>query len=145
MQLQRSTARLTTASAVLALAVVGTAGAAIAATVRPMTASNCGQAHNYITCAYIVGSGLHITQWEGESNDYTLNGTGETYHVELTGPGWSIGNGNTVTNSNGGTVSLYSGNPNANEPAGNYCGTTWVWGGGTYYYNDGSDCVNVHS
>lgn len=135
------TARLGT---IIAAALLATAFA------LPMSAAmasgkSCAQEPNgpLYTCAYVNGSGLHINYDQGSVYNER---TGNQYnvHIQLTWPsGATIKNCASTTVPSGGTI-YCTWSPNANEPAGNYCTTSWQYVSGTYYQR-GHACVGVHS
>lgn len=135
-------ARATVGAAVLGLGLVGTAGIAAAVTVHPLTASNCGTQYNYETCIYIEGSGAYVSYWQATSVDQV--GTLETRFVSLDGPnGFHVCSGNLVKLSGIYTESACTGSPDKDEPTGTYCARTYVYGNGSGYFTDGTDCTNV--
>lgn len=134
----RTRIRVTATSGVLVLAVVGAAvgATASAAAIRPMTFS-CGQVDGWSSCVDLEGSASYVDYWEGSSSPYDTK-SGQLYHVEFNNPrGALICNGPQENGGNLGDESECGGDPNADELGGEYTATTWVWGGGTYYYDEG--------
>ena len=94
------------------------------------------------SCVAVSGSGLHVNSVTGSYSNLTAS-LKSNVHIQLTGPQGVIKNCG-QTNVAGNTTTNCTWSPNANEPAGNYCTTTWQYGGGTYT-DIGHACVGVHS
>jgi hypothetical protein len=94
------------------------------------------------TCADLNGSGLHINYLQGSVYNERI-GNQPNVHIELTGPRGLIKNCASTTVPSGGTI-YCTWSPNANEPAGNYCVTSWQYESGSYIER-GHACVDVHS
>lgn len=126
-----------TAAMLLALAFALPSSAAMA------SAKSCQSEANgpLDTCAYVNGSGLKINYLQGSvfnngNNDATR------VHIQLTSP-----SGKTIKNCSSVTIAAHhttycTWSPHRNEPAGNYCATSWQFVSG-HYIERGHACVRV--
>jgi hypothetical protein len=109
------------------------------------TGSSCQQEPNgpLQTCELINGSGLHINFDQGSVlNEGNSDQAG--VHIQLTWPsGATIKNCGMVTVAPGQTITC-TWSPNANEPAGSYCATSWQLVSGRQLER-GHACVGVHA
>jgi hypothetical protein len=104
--------------------------------------TSCTNRSPYYTCDYVNGSGLHVNYVQGNLHN-TSGGTITQVHLEISGPRGPIKNC-AQTNISGNATIYCTWSPNANEPSGNYCTTTWKYANGSYN-NQGTACVDVHS
>lgn len=136
-------AAIPTMAALIALgAGAGVANAAAspgAAGPRCTTGSSSG---NIKTCFSITGGGLHVTSMKASA---TIENSARTLDVCITGPAAVLplctGFFDVPV---GGTLSI-TWSPNANEPAGTYCGETFRLNNDGSATEIGSVCFNVHS
>jgi hypothetical protein len=125
------------------------AGAALLATAfvlpsSPAMASgrSCQLVGALDSCVSVNGSGLHINYVQGSVQN--IRGSVQTnIHIEISGPRGAIKNC-AQTNIQGLATINCTWSPNATEPAGNYCTTTWKYSNGAYS-DQGHACVDVHS
>jgi hypothetical protein len=94
------------------------------------------------TCDSVNGSGLHVNYVQGSVQN-THGSVQTNIHIELSGPRGLIKNC-AQTNIQGLATIYCKWSPNANEPAGQYCTTTWKYANGSYS-EQGHACVDVHS
>jgi hypothetical protein len=95
------------------------------------------------TCVYVNGSGLHINYMQGSVYNDIGAITASNVHIELTGPNGHFIKNCAQTNINPGQTIYCTWSPNANEPAGNYCATSWQLQPGGGYLSRGRPCVGV--
>jgi hypothetical protein len=135
------TARLGTiiAAALLAIAFALSASPAMA------SGQSCFQEAGgpLYTCVYVNGSGLHINYVQGSVYNERI-GNQNNVHIQLTWPsGATIKNCASTTVPSGATI-YCRWSPNANEPGGYYCATSWQYVSGSYLER-GHACLDVHS
>jgi hypothetical protein len=94
------------------------------------------------SCVAVSGSGLHVNSVVGSYENLTAS-LKSNVHIELSGPGGLIKDC-AQTNVAGDATITCTWAPNANEPSGNYCTTTWQYGSGIYT-DIGHACLDVHS
>jgi hypothetical protein len=122
-----------------AVSLFGAAGA----TTALATGETCtfgSSSGNTLTCMTVVGSGLHIDRAIASA---TVEHSARTLDVELSGPTIVIDSGFVLVQP-GQTLSV-TWSPNANEPAGNYCATTFRLNSDGTVTQIGHTCVGVHS
>ena len=115
------------------------------AAVSPASASGCtfgSSSGNTKTCFAISGSGLHVNSMKASA---TIENAARVLNVCITGPApvlplctgfFDVGVG--------GTLSI-TWTPNANEPAGTYCGDTFRFNSNGSVTEIGSKCFSVHA
>jgi|SRR5215469_4783517 len=107
------------------------------------SAKSCQQKANtpFTTCSHVNGRGLHINYLQGS----VFNGGNRDesgVHIQLTRP-----SGATIKNCRSATIGPLqtircTWSPHRNEPAGNYCATSWQRVGGSFIER-GHACVRV--
>lgn len=131
--------------AVAAIAALGVGTGVANAAVSPASASGCtfgSSSGNTKTCLAISGSGLHVNSMTASA---TIENSARTLDVCITGPASVLPLCTGFVHVGvGGTLSI-TWQPNANEPAGAYCGETFRLNNDGSATEIGPKCFSVHS